>query len=49
LHEENLFGSSLPFACLIACSSTFAMMINLLMGADTRGNRGQQGRDESAA
>jgi len=25
------------------------MIINLLMGADARGNRGQQGRDESAA
>jgi len=25
------------------------MIINLLMGEDARGNRGQQGRDESAA
>jgi len=25
------------------------MIINLLMGADARGNRGQQGRDEFAA
>jgi len=25
------------------------MIINLLMGADARGNRGQQERDESAA
>jgi len=25
------------------------MIINLLMGADTRGTRGQQGRDDSAA
>jgi len=25
------------------------MIINLLMGADARGDRGQQGRDESAA
>jgi len=25
------------------------MIINLLMGADARGNHGQQGRDEAAA
>jgi len=25
------------------------MIINLLMGADTRGTRGQQGRDDFAA
>ena len=36
------------FDCLVCCSSTFAMIINLLMGADARGTRGQQGRDDSA-
>jgi len=37
------------FDCFVCCSSTFAMIINLLMGADARGTRGQQGRDGSAA
>jgi len=48
----NLFGSSLPFClfdCLVCCSSTVAMIINLLMGADARGTRGQQRRDGFAA
>jgi len=35
--------------CFVCCSSTFAMIINLLMGANARGNRGQYGRDDSAA
>jgi len=30
---------------LVCCSPTFAMIINLLMGADARGNHDQQGRD----
>jgi len=40
-----------PFlvGCFIYCSSIFAMIINLLMGADARGTRGQQGRDDFAA
>jgi len=37
------------FDCLVCCPSTFAMIINLLMGADARGTRDQQGRDDSAA
>jgi len=44
---------ALAYPCLfdyfVCCSSTFAMIINLLMGADARGTRGQQGRDGSAA
>jgi len=46
------FGSSLPFClfvCSVCCSSTFAMIIKLLMGTDVRGTCGQQGRDDSAA
>ena len=38
------FGSSLPFClfdCFVCGSSTFAMIINLLMVADARGTRGQ--------
>jgi len=40
-----------PFlvGCFVCCSSTFAMIINLLMRAYTRGNRGQHGRDDSTA
>jgi len=34
------------FCC---CSSTFAMIINLLMGADARDTRGQQRRDDPTA
>jgi len=29
------------FECLVCYPSTFAMIINLLMGADARGTRGQ--------
>jgi len=36
------------FDCFVCCSSTFAMLINLLVGADVRGTRGQQRRDDSA-
>jgi len=51
LHDKNLFGSSLSFTCLIALYvvfSTLVMIINLLMGADARGTRGQQRRDDYA-
>jgi len=37
------------FDCFVCCSSTFAMIINLLMGADARGTRGQQGKDDFTA
>jgi len=47
-----LFRSSLPF-CLFDCFmcglSPFVMITNLLMWADARGTRGQQGSDDSAA
>jgi len=33
------------FDCVVCRSSTFAMIINLLMRADARGTRGQHGRD----
>jgi len=36
------------FDWLVCCSSTFAMIINLLMWADARSTRGQPGRDDSA-
>jgi len=39
----------LLFDCSVCCSSTLAMIINLLMGADARGTRGQQRIDDSAA
>ena len=35
--------------CLVCCSSTFVMIINLLMWADARSTRGQPGRNDSAA
>jgi len=46
-----LLALAYPFlvGCFVCCASTFAMIINLLMGADARGNRDQQGRDDSAA
>jgi len=31
------------FECLVCYPSTFVMIINLFMGADVRGTRGQQG------
>jgi len=37
------------FDCLVCYSSTFAMIINLLMWADARSTRGQPGRNDSAA
>jgi len=37
------------FDCFVCCSFNFAMIINLLMEADARGTRDQQGRDDSAA
>jgi len=51
LHDKIFLALAYPclFDCLVCCSSTFAMIINLLMGADARGTRGQQGRDDSAA
>jgi len=52
LHGKIFFALAYLFACLIAfvcCSSTVAMIINLLMGAYARGTRGQQRRDGSAA
>jgi len=45
------FGSSLPFCfCCVSCCVVlpFAMIINLLMWADARDTRGQQGGDGSA-
>ena len=36
------------FECLVCYSSTLAMIINLLMGADVRDTRGQQMRDDPA-
>ena len=49
---DELFYSSLP--CLFVWLScmwlfSFAMIINLLMGVDVRGFRGQQGNGDSAA
>jgi len=46
-----LLALAYPFhvGCFVCCSFTFAMIINLLMGADERGTRGQQGRDDFAA
>jgi len=37
------------FDCFVCCSSILAMIINLFMGADVGGTRGQQRRDDSAA
>ena len=34
--------------CFVCRVSIFAMIINLLMGADARDNRGHQGRGDSA-
>jgi len=50
-HWWNGFGSSLPFACLMSCVwyFSFAMIIKLLMWAEARGSRGQQGNGDSAA
>jgi len=46
-----LLALAYPFlvGCFVYCSSTFPMIINLLMGADARGTCGQQGRDDYAA
>jgi len=46
-----LLALAYPFfvGCFVCFASTFAMIINLLMGVDARGNRGQQGRDDSVA
>ena len=46
-----LLALAYPFlvGCFICCSSTFAMIINLLMGADARGNCGQQRKNDSTA
>ena len=46
-----LIGSSLPFSSWLpgmSCS-IFAMIINLLMGADARDHRGHQGGGDSTA
>jgi len=45
-----LLALAYPFlvGCFVCCVSTFAMITNLLKGANVRGNRGQQGRDNSA-
>jgi len=50
LYDKNIVGFSLPFlvGCFVCCVSIFVMIINLLMGADARDNRGHQGRDDSA-
>ena len=50
--HDNLFSTlayPLLVWLLVCCSSTFAIIINLLMGADASGTRGQQGKDDSAA
>jgi len=44
-----LYLTLFSFECLVCYSSTFAMIINLLMGAYARGTHGQQGRDDFAA
>jgi len=52
LHDNTIFFAlAYPclFDCFVCCSSTFAMIINLLMGVDVRGIRGQQGMDDSTA
>jgi len=50
---DKLFSTlALPFClfdCYVCGSSLFAMIINLLMWADARATRGQQGNDDSAA
>jgi len=51
-YEWNLLCSSLPYfyCCAFCCVVlSFAMIINLLMWADTRNTRGQQGGDGSTA
>jgi len=35
------------FECLVCYPSTFAMIINLLMGVDARGTHGQHGKEDS--
>jgi len=52
LLDEIILCSSLPyFYCCVFCCVvlSFAMIINLLMWADARNTRGQQGGDGSAA
>ena len=48
---KMLLALAYPFlvGCFVCCVSIFAMIINLLMGADARDNRGHQGRGDSAA
>jgi len=47
---KTLLALAYPFlvGCFVCCVSIFAMIINLLIGADARDNRGHQGRDDSA-
>jgi len=49
--DEIFLALAFPFLfeCLVCYPSTFAMIINLLIGADARGSRGQPGRDDSVA